>query len=80
MYKCQLIFTNVDLFATNNKTKFYEKIFDTIDLSCFPEYLPSKFGSKSYNRHALFKSFIVMKAEKLCRITELCNFIDTNPV
>lgn len=79
MYERQLIFNNIDLFASNSKTKFYEKIFDTIDLSSFSKYIPSKLGPKGYNRHALFRSFIVMRAEKLCEVTELCNFLDTNP-
>lgn len=46
MYERQLIFNNIDLFASNSKTKFYEKIFDVIDLSKFPKYHTSKFGPK----------------------------------
>ncbi len=79
MYERQLIFNCIDLFASNSKTKFYEKIFDVIDLSSFPRYLPSKFGPKGYNRHALFRLVIVMKLEKYCEITEFNNFLDTNP-
>ncbi|MBW4828116.1 MAG: transposase [Clostridiaceae bacterium] len=79
MYERQLIFNNIDLFSSNKKTKFYEKIFDVIDLSEFPMYIQSKFGPKGFNRHALFRSFIVMKAEKIREITELVNFLDTNP-
>ncbi len=56
-----------------------KKIFDIINLSSFPEYLSSKFGPKCYNHHALFMSFIVMKTEKLCEITKLCDLLNTNP-
>lgn len=73
MYERQLILNNIELFASNSKSKFYEKILDTIDLSDFPKYLPSKFGPKGYDQHALFRSFIVMKAEKLCEVTQLLN-------
>ena len=79
MYERQLIFNNIDLFASNSKSKFYEKIFDSIDLSNFPKYHPSKFGPTGYSLHALFRSFIVMKTEKLAKITELLSFLDTNP-
>ena len=79
MYERQLIFNNIDLFASNSKTKFYEKIFDAIDLSKFPKYHTSKFGPTGYSLHALFRSFIVMKTEKLAKITELLSFLDTNP-
>lgn len=79
LYERQLIFNNIDLFASNSKTKFYEKIFDAIDLSQFPKYHPSKYGPTGYSLHALFRSFIVMKTEKLARITELLSFLDTTP-
>lgn len=79
MYERQLIFNNIDLFASNSKTKFYEKIFDVINLSEFPKHHPSKFGPTGYSLHALFRSLIVMKSEKLARITELLSFLDTNP-
>lgn len=79
MYERQLIFNNSDLFSSNSKIKLHEKIFDTIDLSNFSKHLPSKFGPKGYNRHALFKLLIVIKSEKLCEITELYNFLDTTP-
>lgn len=79
MFERQLVLNCVDLFSSNRKSKFYEKLFDVIDLSDFPEYHPSKFGPKGYNLHALFRSFIVMKAEKLSLVTELVDFLETNP-
>jgi transposase len=44
-----------------------------------PEYHPSKFGPKGYNLHTLTRSFIVMKAEKLLKITQLYDFLECNP-
>ncbi|SDZ39234.1 hypothetical protein SAMN05660462_02995, partial [Proteiniborus ethanoligenes] len=48
MFERQLIFNNIDLFTSNSKTKFYEKIFDIIDLSSFPKYHSSKVGPTGY--------------------------------
>lgn len=79
MYQRQLIFNNIELFSSNSKTCFYEKTFDTIDLSNFPKYPLSKYGSKGFNRHALFRSFIVIKTEKICEVAELLSFLDTKP-
>ena len=79
MYERQLIFNIIDLFAPNSRTKFYKKIFEAIDLSTFPKYKQSKFGPKGYNQHALFRSFILMKAKKLSKVAQLYNFLDTNP-
>lgn len=74
-----MIFNNNDLFAFNRKTKFYEKIFDDIDLSQFQKSHTSKFDPTGYSLYALFRSFIIMKTEKLSRITELLSSLDTNP-
>lgn len=79
LFERQLIFNNIDLFTSNSKTKFYEKIFDIIDLSSFPKYHSSKVGPTGYCLHALLRSFIVMKTEKLAKVTELLSFLDTNP-
>jgi hypothetical protein len=78
LYERQLIFNNIDLFASNSKTKFYEKIFDVIDLSNFPKYHPSKVAPTGFPLHALFRSFIVMKTKKLAKIAELLDFLYTN--
>ena len=78
MFERQLIFDCIDLFSNNKKSKFYEKVFDTIDLSCFPEYPESMRGPKGYSFHALFRAFIIMKCEKQRHITQLVEFLDNN--
>ncbi|KDR95832.1 transposase [Peptoclostridium litorale] len=78
MLERQLIFDCIDLFSGNKKSKFYEKIFDTIDLSCIPEHPQSIRGPKGYLMHALFRAFIIMKCEKQRHITQLVDFLDNN--
>lgn len=80
MFERQLVLNCIDWFSSSSKTKFYEKIFDVIDLSCVPEYHLSKCGPKGYNHHALIRSFIVMKSEKISLVTELLDFLHSNPV
>ncbi|RKD25216.1 hypothetical protein BET04_03070 [Caminicella sporogenes] len=60
----QLVFEYIEFFTSTHKSNFFSKLFDAIDLSDFPEYLPSKYGPKGFSRHALFRAFIVMKCEK----------------
>jgi len=79
LFERQLVFNCIELFSSNRKNKFYEKLFDVIDLSGLPEYHPSIYGPKGYNLHALTRAFIAMKAENFSKITELCNFLDSNP-
>ena len=79
MFERQLAFDCIDWFSTNPKSKFYEKIFASLDLSSVPEYHLSKFGPKGYNLHVLTRAFIVMKAEKISLITELLSFLMCNP-
>lgn len=58
LLECKLIFNNIDLFTPKSKTKLYEKTFNVIDLSNFPEHHPSKVEPSGYCLHALFRSFI----------------------
>ena len=78
MLERQLIFDWIDLFSGNKKSKFHEKIFDTIDLSCIPEHPQSILGPKGYSVNALFRAFIIMKCEKKRHITQLVDFLDNN--
>lgn len=59
-------------------SRYYRAIFKNLDLSSIPEYLPSVCGPKGYSRHALLKSFIVMKLESINLITELRYFLQNH--
>ena len=59
-------------------SRFFRAIFKVLDLSNINEYLPSVYGPKGYSRHALFRSFVVMKFQSINQITDLKYFIDTH--
>ena len=78
MIKRQDIFNIVDLFTSQSTIKFYESIFDNIDLSFIPKFIELKRSPKGYSRHALTRTFVVMNCEHLREITLLCDFFNTN--
>jgi transposase len=59
-------------------SRFYRLVFEYLNLSQIDEYIPSVFGPKGYSRHALLKSFIVMKLQSINQITDLKYFIENN--
>ena len=59
-------------------SRFFRAIFKVLDLSNINEYLPSLYRPKGYSRHALFRSFVVMKFQSINQITDLKYFIDTH--
>ena len=74
----QEIFNLMDLFTSQSIINFYENIFDSIDLSFIPEFIPSKYGPKGYSQHALIRSFIVMKLQAIKEITTLRDYLYLN--
>jgi len=46
-------------------SKFFRAIFKVLSLSNIDEYIPSIYGQKGYSRHALFKSFVVLKLQSI---------------
>lgn len=74
----QEIFNLMDLFTSQPIVNFYEHIFDNIDLSFIPEFIPSKYGPKGYSQHALIRSFIVMKLQSIKEITALRDYLFLN--
>lgn len=77
----QLIMNIIDLFTPQSKVDFYTKIFDTLDLSAFPDEVNSgSSGPEGFSRHALFKAFMVMKCEKFSEITQLQEYLFNNQV
>ena len=59
-------------------SRYFRAIFNILDLSGIKEYIPSVYGPKGYSRHALFRSFIVMKLQSINQITDLKYFLDTH--
>lgn len=77
----QLIMNIIDLFTPQSKMEFYTKIFDTLDLSAFPDEANSgSSGPEGFSRHALFKAYMVMKCEKFSEITQLQEYLFNNQV
>lgn len=77
----QLIMNIIDLFTPQSKVEFYTKIFDTLDLSGFPDEANTKTsGPDGFSRHALFRAFMVMKCEKFSEITQLQEYLFNNQI
>ena len=77
----QLIMNIIDLFTPQSKVDFYSKIFDSLDLSDFPDEVNSNnSGPDGFSRHALFRAFIVMKCEKFSEITQLQEYLFNNQI
>ena len=77
----QLIMNIIDLFTPQSKVDFYTKIFDTLDLSEFPDEVNSgNSGPDGFSRHALFRAFMVMKCEKFSEITQLQEYLFNNQI
>lgn len=74
----QQIFNLMDLFTSQPIINFYEEIFDNIDLSFIPQFIPSKYGPKGYPQHALIRALIVMKLQSIQEITSLREFLFLN--
>ena len=77
----QLIMNIIDLFTPQSKVEFYTKIFDTLDLSGFPDEANTKTSAPDgFSRHALFRAFMVMKFEKFSEITQLQEYLFNNQI
>lgn len=74
----QEILNIVNLFTAQHIINFYEKLFDTIDLSFLSEFKDSKLGAKGYSQHTLLRAFIVMQCENFREITKLHDFLSLN--
>lgn len=77
----QLIMNIIDLFTPQSKVDFYTKIFDSLDLSEFPDEVnTSVSGPDGFSRHALFRAFMVMKCERFSEITQLQEYLFNNQI
>jgi hypothetical protein len=71
----------IDLFTPQSKADFYRKIFDTLDLSSFPDDInPTNSGPGGFSRHSLFRAFMVMKCEKFSEVSQLQEYLFNNQI
>lgn len=73
----QEIIKDITLFTSAPKAQFYERLFDNLDLSEFPE-SSAKTGRKGFSKRAMLRAFIVMKCECFEYITDLKDYLDNN--
>ena len=78
MYQLQLLLNIPELFTSQSKIDFYSSMFENLDLSSIPEFPSSSPGRKGYSHHALFRAFIVMKAERFGTISDLLDYLRNN--
>jgi transposase len=77
----QLIMNIIDLFTPQSKADFYRIIFDTLDLSSFPDEInQNNSGPSGFSRHALFRAFMVMKYEKFSEVSQLQEYLFNNQI
>jgi len=71
-----------DLYQIISSSKFHQKyfhIFDSLDLSDFPE-RKIFCGRKGYSKHSILKALIVKHIESINSIPALIRFLDSHPV
>lgn len=77
----QLILNISALFTPHSKIDFYTKVFDSLNLSSFPDKARSSIsGPEGFSRHALFRAFMVMKYEKFLEISQLQEYLYHNQI
>ena len=65
------------LFTSAPKARFYDLLFQNLDLSGFPE-SAAKTGRPGFSRRSMLRAFIVMKCECFEYITDLKDYLDNN--
>lgn len=73
----QEIIQDITLFTSAPKAQFYDRLFESLDLSDFPE-STAKTGRNGYSKRALLCAFIVMKCECFSCITDLLDYLQNN--
>ena len=66
----QEILQDIALFTSTPKAQFYDKLFENLDLSCFPDNI-AETGRKGFSQRAKLRAYIVMKCECFSCITDL---------
>ena len=75
----QEIMQDILLFTSAPKARFYDLLFQNLDLSELPEFNSPK-GRPGYSNHAKLCAFIVMKCECFAYITDLLDYLQNNLV
>lgn len=78
MYQLQLLLNIPELFTSLSKIDFYSSMFKNLDLSSIPEFHSSSPGRKGYSHHAMFRAFVVIKAERFGTISDLLDYLRNN--
>lgn len=73
----QEILQDITLFTSAPKAQFYTRLFESLDLSDFPESTAAT-GRNGYSKRALLRAFIVMKCECFSCITDLLDYLQNN--
>lgn len=73
----QEIIQDITLFTSAPKAQFYDRLFESLDLSDFSE-STAKTGRNGYSKRALLCAFIVMKCECFSCITDLLDYLQNN--
>ena len=73
----QEIIQDITLFTSAPKAKFYDRLFECLDLSDFPESTAAT-GRNGYSKRALLRAFIVMKCECFSYVTDLLDYLQNN--
>lgn len=73
----QEIIQDITLFTSAPKAQFYDRLFESLDLSDFPESI-TKTGRSGYSKRALLCAFIVMKCECFSCVTDLLDYLQNN--
>ena len=78
MYQLQLLLNIPEIFTFQSKIDFYSSMFKNLDLSSISEFPPSNHGRKGYSHHAMFRAFVVIKAERFGTISDLLDYLRNN--
>ena len=70
----QEIIQNVTLFTSQGATRFYDKLFNSLEFT-IPRAATGRLG---FPKEALICAFIVMKCEKFLQITDLVDYLNNN--
>ena len=73
----QEIIQDITFFTSAPKAQFYDKLFQNLDLSSFPE-STAKTGRNGFSKRALLCAFIVMKCECFSCMTDLLDYLQNN--
>lgn len=78
-FQLSLFYNLLAIIQTSNFHKKYYLLFNSLDLSDFPD-KNYGIGRTGYSRHAMLKAFIVKHLEQIKTVPRLIEFLDAHPV